>query len=120
MSPIFSQNYIEMYNNTNRDVYVALSKWSKINDCWTSYGWYTIKPYKTKSLNLHNYTGSIYVRGRQGILKYWGSDKLFCTDPNVSDFEIRNAEGSGCPDVKKHLFDEVTIEKGKTSTITFE
>lgn len=44
----FSQNTINFYNNTDKDIYAAYAYYDYSNSCWTSVGWYKVAPYSEK------------------------------------------------------------------------
>jgi hypothetical protein len=92
---------IEFYNNTGSDISACYAYYNNEDRCWTSVGWYTVKPYSNKTIDIGNYTGNIYIRGRQGLLNEWGSgDGQFCVDATQA-FNIKFADTKDCFSKKK-------------------
>jgi len=92
---------IEFYNNTGSDISACYAYYNNEDRCWTSVGWYTIPPYSNKTIDIGNYTGNIYIRGRQGLTTEWGSgDGQFCVDATQA-FNIKFADTKDCWSKKK-------------------
>jgi hypothetical protein len=92
---------IEFYNNTGTEISACYAYYSNEDKCWTSVGWYTVPAYSPKTINIGNYTGNIYIRGRQGLLTEWGSgDGQFCVDATQA-FTIKFADTKDCWSKKK-------------------
>ena len=92
---------IEFYNNTGSDISACYAYYNKEDKCWTSVGWYTVLPYSYKTIDIGNYTGNIYIRGRQGLTTEWGSgDGQFCVDA-MQNFNIKFADTKDCWSKKK-------------------
>lgn len=114
----FSQNSLEMYNNTDKTIYVCYAYYDAANSSWSTKGWYSIEKYSTKSLNLGSYTNDLYIHG-YSIKKgdFWTSDSelswgnyiSLCVDPKNA-FEIRNADKVNCETSKK--FSKTKIDRG--------
>jgi uncharacterized membrane protein len=112
-SSSFAQSSLNMYNNTDKDVYSAIATWDDENMCWTSRGWFKISPYTEKALPLGDYSGKVYIHGEQNTTwntYTWGKGFSICVDPDNS-FEIRNADKISCK--KRASFSELNIRKGK-------
>jgi len=110
---LLSQTTLDFYNNTSRSMYVAFAYWDNANNCWTASGWYSIKPYKERSINLGRYSGKVYVHGHQSTFftdSRWGRGYSFCIDPSNA-FNIRNADKISC----KHRasFSEKIVKNGR-------
>ncbi|MFM2392986.1 MAG: hypothetical protein RLZZ546_968 [Bacteroidota bacterium] len=92
---------IEFYNNTGSDISACYAYYNNEDRCWTSVGWYTVLPYSYKTIDIGNYTGNIYIRGRQGLTTEWGSgDGQFCVDATQA-FNIKFADTKDCWSKKK-------------------
>jgi hypothetical protein len=92
---------IEFYNNTGSEISACYAYYNNEDRCWTSVGWYTVSPYSTKMVNIGNYRGDIYIRGRQGLINEWGSgDGQFCVDATQA-FNIKFADTKDCWSKKK-------------------
>jgi hypothetical protein len=92
---------IEFYNNTGSDISACYAYYNNEDRCWTSVGWYTVPPYSNKTIDIGNYTGNIYIRGRQGLTTEWGSgDGQFCVDATQA-FNIKFADTKDCWSKKK-------------------
>lgn len=92
---------IEFYNNTGSDISACYAYYNNEDRCWTSVGWYTVPPYSNKTIDIGNYTGNIYIRGRQGLATEWGSgDGQFCVDATQA-FKIKFADTKECWSKKK-------------------
>ncbi|WP_112113569.1 DUF1036 domain-containing protein [Flavobacterium aciduliphilum] len=101
---------IEFYNNTGAEISACYAYYNNEDRCWTSVGWYTIPPYSPKTINIGNYTGNIYIRGRQGLLTEWGSgDGQFCVDATQA-FTIKFADTKDCWSKKK--FSKYIVRSG--------
>lgn len=93
---VFSQTKVEFYNNTGKDMYASYAYFDQADQCWTSKGWYKIPPYDYATIDIGNYFGTIYLRGRQGLLNEWGNgDAHFCVDPENA-FQIKFADKKDC------------------------
>ena len=101
---VSGQNKLEMYNNTDKDVYASYAYYDYSNKCWSSKGWYKVSPYSAKTLDLGSYTNDLYIHGYSTIPATfwvseskinWGNDVQFCIDP-VNAFEIRFADKVNC------------------------
>lgn len=92
---------IEFYNNTGYEISACYAYYDNEDKCWTSVGWYAIKPYSNRTIDIGNYTGNIYIRGRQGLATEWGSgDGQFCVDATQA-FTIKFADTKDCWSKKK-------------------
>jgi hypothetical protein len=92
---------IEFYNNTGTEISACYAYYNNDDRCWTSVGWYTVPPYRNKTIDIGNHTGNIYIRGRQGLVTEWGSgDGQFCVDAFQS-FNIKFADTKDCFSKKK-------------------
>ncbi len=92
---------IEFYNNTGTEISACYAYYNNEDRCWTSVGWYTIPSYSYKTIDIGNYTGNIYIRGRQGLVTEWGSgDGQFCVDATQA-FNIKFADTKDCWSKKK-------------------
>lgn len=92
---------IEFYNNTGYEISACYAYYDNDEKCWTSVGWYTIKPYSNRTIDIGNYMGNIYIRGRQGLATEWGSgDGQFCVDATQA-FKIKFADTKDCWSKKK-------------------
>jgi hypothetical protein len=101
---------IEFYNNTGTEISACYAYYNNEDRCWTSVGWYTVPPYRNKTIDIGNYTGNIYIRGRQGLLNEWGSgDGQFCVDAFQS-FNIKFADTKDCFSKKK--FSKCSVNPG--------
>lgn len=101
---------IEFYNNTGYEISACYAYYDNNDKCWTSVGWYTIKPYSNRTIDIGNYTGNIYIRGRQGLATEWGSgDGQFCVDATQA-FKIKFADTKDCWSKKK--FTQYTVKPG--------
>ena len=101
---------IEFYNNTGSEISACYAYFNTEDKCWTSVGWYTIAAYSYKTINIGNYTGNIYLRGRQGLLTEWGSgDGQFCVDA-IDAFTIKFADSKDCWSKKK--FTKYNVKPG--------
>jgi hypothetical protein len=98
---IQNSTLIEFYNNTGSEISACYAYYDNDDKCWTSLGWYTIQPYKNRTIDIGNYTGNIYIRGRQGLATEWGSgDGQFCVDATQA-FKIKFADTKDCWSKKK-------------------
>lgn len=98
---IQNSTLIEFYNNTGSEISACYAYYDNDDKCWTSVGWYTIQPYKNRTIDIGNYTGNIYIRGRQGLATEWGSgDGQFCVDATQA-FKIKFADTKECWSKKK-------------------
>jgi hypothetical protein len=107
-----SQNstLVEFYNNSGTDISACYAYYNNEDRCWTSVGWYTVPPYSTKTINIGNYKGDIYIRGRQGLINEWGSgDAQFCVDATQA-FNIKFADSKDCWSKKK--FSKFSVTPG--------
>jgi hypothetical protein len=101
---------IEFYNNTGSEISACYAYYNNEDKCWTSVGWYTIPAYSYKTIDIGNYTGSIYLRGRQGLATEWGSgDGQFCVDATQA-FNIKFADTKDCWSKKK--FTKYNVKPG--------
>lgn len=101
---------IEFYNNTGTEISACYAYYNNEDRCWTSVGWYTVPPYRYKTIDIGNYTGNIYIRGRQGLLNEWGSgDGQFCVDATQA-FNIKFADTKNCFSKKK--FSKCSVNPG--------
>lgn len=92
---------IEFYNNTGSEISACYAYYDNNDKCWTSVGWYTIQPYSNRTIDIGNYTGNVYIRGRQGLVTEWGSgDGQFCVDATQA-FKIKFADTKDCWSKKK-------------------
>jgi hypothetical protein len=92
---------IEFYNNTGSEISACYAYYNNNDRCWTSVGWYTIPAYSYKSINIGNYSGNVFIRGRQGLATEWGSgDGQFCVDATQA-FNIKFADTKDCWSKKK-------------------
>lgn len=92
---------IEFYNNTGSEIRACYAYFNNEDKCWTSDGWYSVPAYSYKTVNIGNYSGNIYIRGRQGLLTEWGSgDGEFCVDA-TQNFTIKFADTKDCLSKKK-------------------
>lgn len=92
---------IEFYNNTGAEISACYAYYNNDDKCWTSVGWYNIPSYSYKTINIGNYTGNIYIRGRQGLVTEWGSgDGQFCVEATQA-FNIKFADTKDCWSKKK-------------------
>ena len=64
-SATIAQSTLNLYNNTNKDVYAAFVYWDKENSCFTSKGWYKISAYTEKEISLGKYFGKVFIHGSQ-------------------------------------------------------
>ena len=98
---IQEQTLIEFYNNNGNEISACYAYYNNDDKCWTSVGWYTIPAYSSKTINIGIYNGTIYIRGRQGLLTEWGSgDGQFCVDATQA-FTIKFADTKDCWSKKK-------------------
>lgn len=112
----YSQTKIQFYNNTDSPISACYAYYSKTDECWTSVGWYTVPAYGYKTIDIGNYTGNVYIRGRQGLLAEWGSgDAYFCVDPDEA-FKIKFADAKDC--WSKKAFSKFSVSPG-TNKWTF-
>lgn len=101
---------IEFYNNTGTEISACYAYYNNEDRCWTSVGWYTVPPYRNKTIDIGNYTGNIYIRGRQGLLNEWGSgDGQFCVDA-FQAFNIKFADTKDC--ITKKKFSKFSVNPG--------
>ena len=101
---------IEFYNNTGTEISACYAYYNNEDRFWTSVGWYTVPPYRNKTIDIGNYTGNIYIRGRQGLLNEWGSgDGQFCVDATQA-FNIKFADTKNCFSKKK--FSKCSVNPG--------
>jgi hypothetical protein len=101
---------IEFYNNTGTEISACYAYYNNEDRCWTSVGWYTVPPYRYKTIDIGNYTGNLYIRGRQGLLNEWGSgDGQFCVDATQA-FNIKFADTKNCFSKKK--FSKCSVNPG--------
>jgi hypothetical protein len=92
---------IEFYNNTGTEISACYAYYNNEDRCWTSVGWYSVMPYKSRTVDIGNLTGNIYIRGSQGLFKEWGSgDGQFCVD-DTQAFNIKFADTKNCWNKKK-------------------
>jgi hypothetical protein len=97
----YNSTQIEFYNNTGSEISACYAYYDNEDRCWTSVGWYTVSPYSTKMVNIGNYRGDIYIRGRQGLINEWGSGEgQFCVDATQA-FNIKFADTKDCWSKKK-------------------
>ncbi len=117
-SSLFSQNSLELYNNTGHNVWAAYGYYDNINKCWVTEGWYEILPYNAKIISLGSYVGQVYVHGNSTIKAKsiwendqqvsWGKGYSLCVDKVA--FSIRNADKIECEN--RRSFSETTIGQG--------
>src|ERR1035437_811798 len=75
---------LQLYNNTDKEIYAAYVAYDYDAQCWVSNGWYKIEAYGSKDINLGKYAGSVYIHGMQhtymgfGSDNIWGKDYSFC------------------------------------------
>ena len=69
---------IEFYNNTGSEINACYAYYNNNDRCWTSVGWYIVPAYSYKTINIGNYSGNVYIRGRQGLATEWGSGLYVC------------------------------------------
>lgn len=101
---------IEFYNNTGTEISACYAYYNNEDRCWTSVGWYTVPAYSYKTIDIGNYIGNIYIRGRQGLLTEWGSgDGQFCVDATQA-FTIKFADTKDCWSKKK--FSKYIVKSG--------
>ena len=101
---------IEFYNNTGTEISACYAYYNNDDKCWTSVGWYTIPAYSSKTINIGIYNGTIYIRGRQGLLTEWGAgDGQFCVDATQA-FTIKFADTKDCWSKKK--FSKYNVRPG--------
>jgi Protein of unknown function (DUF1036) len=115
---VFGQNKIEMYNNTDKDIYASYAYFDYSNSCWSSKGWFKIAPYSARTLDLGTYANDLYIHGYTVIPSTfwesvrtinWGNDVQFCIDLSNA-FEIRYADKVNCE--KKKSFSKLRITPG--------
>jgi hypothetical protein len=115
---VYGQNKIELYNNTDKEIYASYAFYDYSNKCWSSKGWYKISSYSSRTLDLGNYLNDIYIHGFSIIPGTfwvaeseinWGNDVQFCIDRNNS-FEIRFADKVNCD--KRKSFSKKKIVSG--------
>ena len=101
---VFSQNSLELYNNTDKMIYACYAYYDYSNKCWSTVGWYKVESYSTTTINLGNYSNDVYIHGysvNEGTFRVsetynrWGSGFSFCVDPK-NKFNIRYADKSNC------------------------
>ncbi len=96
-----ASTFIEFYNNTGSEISACYAYYDNNDKCWTSVGWYTIQPYSNRTIDIGNYKGNVYIRGRQGLVTEWGSgDGQFCVDATQA-FKIKFADTKDCWSKKK-------------------
>jgi uncharacterized membrane protein len=114
----YGQNRLELYNNTDKDIYASYAYYDYSNKCWSSKGWYKVAPYSAKTLELGTYANDLYIHGHSTIPATfwesartinWGNDVQFCIDPTDA-FEIRYADKVNCE--KKKSFSKLKINYG--------
>jgi hypothetical protein len=114
----YGQNRLELYNNTDKDIYASYAYYDYSNKCWSSKGWYKVAPYSAKTLELGTYTNDLYIHGYTVIPSTfwesartinWGNDVQFCIDLSNA-FEIRYADKVNCE--KKKSFSKLKINPG--------
>lgn len=117
----FSQNSLEVYNNTDKEIKACFVSFDHTNKNWTSEGWIYIDAYSSKTINCNKYTGDMYIHGysiNPGTFwtaetkNKWGSGFSFCIDPNKT-FKIRFADKISCDN--RASFSKTTIKNGKNS-----
>ena len=109
-SSAYSQTKIQFYNNNGNTVNACYAYYDKDDECWTSKGWYQIPAYDYITIDIGKYSGSVYIRGRQGLLYEWGSgDGYFCVDANNA-FTIKYANTKDC--WSKKAFTKLTVQPG--------
>jgi hypothetical protein len=92
----YSQTKIQFYNNTGYEISACYAYYDNNDKCWTSVGWYTIAAYDYKTIDIGNYSGNVYLRGRQGLVTEWGAgDAQFCVDATQA-FRIKFADTKDC------------------------
>ncbi len=116
---LYSQQSLEMYNNTGNTIYSAIAQYDQSNQCWTTKRWYKIEPYKTATVTLSSLY-EIYVHAHSTIPAanwwddsrevHWGSGFNLCVD-SQNAFEIRNADKIDC-DERVVFFKKDNIAKG--------
>lgn len=112
---VFAQTKIEFYNNTSKEIFAAYAYYDNSEKCWISVGWYSVPAYGSKIVDIGNITGTIYTRGRAGLLKEWGAgDAYFYTDPyNAFKKLFADKSSSGT----RHAFSKMTVSKGVNKRI---
>ncbi len=109
-SSAFTQTKIQLYNNSDTELWSCYAYYNNEDKCWTSVGWYTVPAYNSKTIDIGKYTGDIYIRGRQGLLTEWGSgDAYFCVDPDDA-FNIKFADTKDC--WSKKAFSKLKVTPG--------
>tara|TARA_B110000967_G_C18820147_1_gene528251 strand:- start:814 stop:1206 length:393 start_codon:yes stop_codon:yes gene_type:complete len=109
-SSVYSQTKIQFYNNTGSDISACYAYYDNDDRCWTSVGWSTIPAYDYKTIDIGNYSGNVYLRGRQGLAAAWGSgDAQFCVDA-TNAFRIKFADTKNCWSKKK--FSKYNVKPG--------
>jgi uncharacterized membrane protein len=107
---IYSQTKIEFYNNSGNEIYACYAYFDQADQSWTTLGWYKLPPYDYSTIDIGNYYGTIYLRGRQGLLKEWGNgDANFCVDAE-RPFKIKFADKKDC--WSKKAFSEFKVRPG--------
>ncbi len=105
-----SQNTLELYNNTDKEIYSSYAMYDFENKCWTTKGWYKIASYSSITWDFASYTNDIYIHGfsvnpgsfwESETQNSWGKDASFCVDKNNA-FTIRFADKINC-DTKKNF-----------------
>ncbi len=90
------QTKLQFYNNSDTEIYACYAYYDNYDECWISVGWYEIEGYSYKTIDIGNYSGNVYIRGRQGLLNEWGSgEAYFCVDPDDA-FMIKFADTKDC------------------------
>jgi len=95
-----AQNLLTLENNTKHDVYAAYATYD--GKCWVCVGWYKVEKFDTKSFNLGNYNGQIFIHGENrtiGMERNWGDYDNLCVEEGEA-FNIRCPRKVDCK-VKK-------------------
>lgn len=120
----FTQNKVDFYNNTDKQITFCYAYWDKENNCWSTQGWFIVEKYSTETLDFGNYFNNIYIHGYSIIpgsfwtsdsKVTWGKDNIFCVNTKIA-FDIRFADKINCDEKRQFL--KFFVKHGK-NTFTF-
>ena len=92
---VVAQTKVELFNNTGKRLTVAYVKHAGSYKGWESQGWYSVEPYASRTINIGNYEGDIFLFAENNSGGKWGGGPYsFCVYGNA--FTIRNSDEINC------------------------
>ena len=114
LSTISAQSILRLINNTNKQVFCSVAHYDSETRLWICEGWYAVEPYSQRDMDFGNYSGKVYVHGKQSTYMglsetTWGDGYSLCVDEKNA-FTIRDADNVNCD--KKRSFSEKRLHDG--------